>query len=177
MQILSLRDLLGGGTPDLTPASAMLAAQQAQLDCTGITHLDPEQLTALFAACPADWERADLERVLVSATVSAPLSQQINDWLARRLGHTTAPSHPAAVPPTAPAAAASTPDAPGKRQGIAIREAIAQALINDLQGPCGGPTEIIDERNVRGRYIVGLLAPKGQSAIPVSYTHLRAHET
>ncbi len=167
MQILSLRDLLGGGTPDLTPASAMLAAQQAQLDCTGITHLDPEQLTALFAACPADWERADLERVLVSATVSAPLSQQINDWLARRLGHTTAPSHPAAVPPTAPAAA-STPDAPGKRQEIAIREAIAQALINDLQGPCGGPTEIIDERNVRGRYIVGLLAPKGQSAIPES---------
>jgi hypothetical protein len=35
----------------------------------------------------------------------------------------------------------------------------------DLLGPAGGPHEV-DERNVRDRYIVGLLAPKGQTFIP-----------
>ena len=36
----------------------------------------------------------------------------------------------------------------------------------DLLGPAGGPHEEVEEPNVRGRYIVGLLAPKGQTAVP-----------
>ncbi len=38
--------------------------------------------------------------------------------------------------------------------------------MRDLLGPAGGPEEVISERNVRGRYLVGMLAPKGQSALP-----------
>ncbi len=39
-------------------------------------------------------------------------------------------------------------------------------VLRDLLGPAGGEEEELDERNVRGRYILGLLAPKGQSALP-----------
>jgi hypothetical protein len=42
----------------------------------------------------------------------------------------------------------------------------------DLLGPADGEHEEIHEANVRGRYIVGLLAPKGQSIIPDDDDHL-----
>lgn len=49
---------------------------------------------------------------------------------------------------------------------MAIRAELQGAVLKDLLGPAGGPEEIVDERNVRGRYILGLLAPKGQTALP-----------
>ncbi|HMR67759.1 MAG TPA: helicase, partial [Anaerolineae bacterium] len=45
----------------------------------------------------------------------------------------------------------------------AMLEAMVRA---DLLGPAGGPAEIVDERNVRDRYIVGRLAPRGQRLLP-----------
>ena len=40
------------------------------------------------------------------------------------------------------------------------------SFVADLLGPAGGEEEIVDEPYVRDRYILGLLAPKGQSVIP-----------
>ncbi len=48
----------------------------------------------------------------------------------------------------------------------ALRDALYDAAVRDLLGPAGGAEEVISERNVRGRYLVGMLAPKGQSALP-----------
>ena len=42
---------------------------------------------------------------------------------------------------------------------LQLRAELEAMVINDLLGPAGGPTEIITERNVRGRYVLGLLAP------------------
>jgi hypothetical protein len=39
-------------------------------------------------------------------------------------------------------------------------------VVKDLLGPAGGPEEELAEDSVRSRYIVGLLAPKGQTALP-----------
>lgn len=47
-----------------------------------------------------------------------------------------------------------------------IRDELESAVIADLLGPAGGPGEIVPERNVRDRYLVGLLAPRGQSTHP-----------
>ena len=47
-----------------------------------------------------------------------------------------------------------------------LRTRLHQLVINDLLGPAGGEDEIVDEASVRSRYIVGMLAPKGQSAMP-----------
>ena len=47
-----------------------------------------------------------------------------------------------------------------------IRSELHDLVLRDLLGPAGGPDEIVDESYVRDRYILGLLAPKGQSVIP-----------
>lgn len=47
-----------------------------------------------------------------------------------------------------------------------LRTQLHQMVVADLLGPAGGSTEELDEDSVRSRYIVGLLAPRGQSALP-----------
>src|SRR5204863_3984657 len=42
-------------------------------------------------------------------------------------------------------------------------------VVRDILGPAGGPAEIIDEPTVRGRYLVGMLAPRSSSGIPEEY--------
>ena len=49
---------------------------------------------------------------------------------------------------------------------LELRAMLEEMVCNDLLGPAGGPEEVIDERNVRDRYIVGRLAPRGQSILP-----------
>ena len=49
---------------------------------------------------------------------------------------------------------------------VQIRQELQRLVLNDLLGPAGGKEEIIDELYVRDRYILGLLAPRGQSALP-----------
>jgi hypothetical protein len=147
-------------TTSLVTASKQLVEQQARLDCTGVQQLTSEQLSALFAAMPSDWEMSDLRAVIVESTLSEALTKQLAAYIDARLGRTE-------EPPTAESSSAEEgeEEAPG-RSGVELRRDLEQALINDLCGPCGGPEEIVDEPNVRGRYVVGLLAPKGQSAIP-----------
>ncbi|MGB0384707.1 MAG: DISARM system helicase DrmA [Ardenticatenaceae bacterium] len=50
-----------------------------------------------------------------------------------------------------------------------LREMLYEAAVRDLLGPADGPNEVVSERNVRGRYLVGLLAPKGHSALPEAF--------
>jgi hypothetical protein len=47
-----------------------------------------------------------------------------------------------------------------------IRQELQDLILRDLLGPAGGEEEIVDETYVRDRYILGLLAPSGQSVIP-----------
>ena len=49
---------------------------------------------------------------------------------------------------------------------LEIRTQLHQMIVADLLGPAGGENEELDEDSVRSRYIVGLLAPRGQSALP-----------
>ena len=46
-----------------------------------------------------------------------------------------------------------------------IRAELEEMVLKDLLGPAGGPEEIVAEPAVRGRYILGILAPKGQTAL------------
>ncbi len=49
---------------------------------------------------------------------------------------------------------------------LELRDMLEDMVRKDLLGPAGGPEEEIDERTVRSRYIVGLLAPRGQRLEP-----------
>lgn len=46
-----------------------------------------------------------------------------------------------------------------------LRAELETLVVKDLLGPAGGPTEIVAEPTVRGRYILGILAPKGQTVL------------
>jgi len=50
-----------------------------------------------------------------------------------------------------------------------LRDRLEHLVIADLLGPVGGLEELVDERSVRGRYLVGMLAPRGSSGIPEEY--------
>ena len=45
---------------------------------------------------------------------------------------------------------------------LQLRAKLEAMVRRDLLGPAGGPEEEVDERAVRGRYILGLPAPRGQ---------------
>ena len=49
---------------------------------------------------------------------------------------------------------------------INIRQELLDIVLKDLRGPAEGPEEIIKEQTVRDRYVLGLLAPKGQTPLP-----------
>jgi hypothetical protein len=53
-----------------------------------------------------------------------------------------------------------------------IRAELLQAVHLDLLGPAGGPEEEIDERSVRDRSLVGMLAPKRQELSPEEFDEL-----
>jgi hypothetical protein len=46
---------------------------------------------------------------------------------------------------------------------LQLRAKLEEMVLNDLLGPAGGPEEEIAERNVRDRYLVGVLAPRVQA--------------
>jgi hypothetical protein len=50
---------------------------------------------------------------------------------------------------------------------IKIRQELLEIVLKDLRGPANGVEEIITEQTVRDRYILGLLAPKGQTPLPL----------
>lgn len=49
---------------------------------------------------------------------------------------------------------------------VQIRRELQNLILRDLLGPAGDEEEIVYEAYVRDRYILGLLAPRGQSVIP-----------
>src|SRR5919206_3977701 len=53
-----------------------------------------------------------------------------------------------------------------------IRDELLQTVLLDLIGPAHGPDEELDERNVRDRYLVGMLAPKRQELSPEEFDEL-----
>jgi hypothetical protein len=57
-----------------------------------------------------------------------------------------------------------------------IRAELQELILRDLLGPAGGEEEIVDEQYVRDRYILGLLAPKGQNVIPEEQEDLAVAE-
>src|SRR5947209_16991085 len=49
---------------------------------------------------------------------------------------------------------------PRRSSPISLRGELERMVVADLLGPAGGEAEELDERNVRDRYLVGVLAPR-----------------
>src|SRR5262249_30348880 len=55
---------------------------------------------------------------------------------------------------------------------VQLRTMLEELVLLDLLGPAAGPEEELDERNVRDRYLVGMLAPKRQELSPEEFDEL-----
>jgi len=53
-----------------------------------------------------------------------------------------------------------------RKTPLELRTELHKMVVADLLGPAGGEEETVEEATVRSRYVVGLLAPKGQTAVP-----------
>ncbi|KAB8145744.1 helicase [Chloroflexia bacterium SDU3-3] len=155
---MRLAAILPQGQGALNTIGVQLAQRRVRLDCSDVPELDPAQLEFLLAAIPADWDFLELDEVIDTQTLSPGLAAQLLSWVHRRAGRAL-PATP--LPPSPP----TQPPHPAPPVAI-LRERLEQLVIADLLGPSGGPEEIIDERTVRGRYMVGILAPRSQSRLP-----------
>ena len=64
-------------------------------------------------------------------------------------------------------------DLPLVRDEAYVRDLLHEALVMDLLGPAGGPHEIVEDTDVRDRYLVGKLAPSGdREGLPEKYVEL-----
>jgi len=59
------------------------------------------------------------------------------------------------------------------RSAKAIRDELMECVRKDLLGPAGGPKEEVDERRVRDRYLVGMLAPRRQVVAALAFRDSR----
>ena len=57
---------------------------------------------------------------------------------------------------------------PAKPTPRQLRSKLEEMVVNDLLGPAAGENEELTERNVRDRYVVGVLAPRRQAALALS---------
>ncbi len=158
MTTIKLNDLIGVGPDALASAGKRLASREAILDCTDVAALQPADLDRLLGTIPVDWDFAEIGEVIDPQTLTSSLADQLAAWIDQRAGRP--------LPGAAPSPATTTPPPYASAE---LRERLEDAVLRDLLGPAGGPDEIVDERTVRGRYLVGMLAPKGQSGLPEEY--------
>ena len=68
---------------------------------------------------------------------------------------------------------ASPDDLPTIRDEAYVRDLLHETLVMDLLGPAGGPYEVVEDTDVRDRYLVGKLAPgRDREAPPEKYADL-----
>jgi hypothetical protein len=151
------------------------------LDCREVGALSPEHLTDLLSALPPSWDVVELGDVIVVDSLSEQLAAQLIDWMQQRHGRTPSsaalPSEPEEHSAPAEPSSAALPSEPEEHSApaepssanVPLRDQLEQLVIRDLLGPANGPNEIIAERTVRGRYLVGMLAPRNSSGIPEEY--------
>ncbi|HEX9374577.1 MAG TPA: hypothetical protein VF897_26410, partial [Roseiflexaceae bacterium] len=178
---LKLATIVRDGPAALSEAGMGMAQRQIVLDCDHVTSLLPEQLEFLLAAIPPNWDFAELGEVVDAQTLSPTLAEQLATWIDRRPGRKSnnqptesGAASAAPAPETEPfASEARNPDTgiqpPEPYPSAILRDRLERLVISDILGPAGGPDEIIGEQSVRGRYLVGMLAPRGSSGIPEEY--------
>ncbi len=194
MNRMTLSRILKGGPGAISEMSRCLARGEIILDGGGVESLAPEHLEFLLADIPTSWDIAELGEVIDATTLSPALGDQIIAWLDRRHGRepeisgTAAESEPdgsrkgaktqseqdaadlsdlAAVPE--PARLPGLSDLAAVREPARLRDQLEDLVVRQLLGPWGGPEEVLDEATVRGRYLVGMLAPRASSGIPEEY--------
>ena len=173
MNRIKLASVLKNGPGAIAEIGGRLANGEITLDGGGVESLAPEQIEFLLAAIPTTWDIAELGEVIDATTLSPALGDQLLAWLDRRHGREPGIGDRVqgigAIEPT-PDTLSSMPNAQSPVPHTpSLRDQLEDLVIRQLLGPWGGPEEVVDESTVRGRYLVGMLAPRASSGIPEEY--------
>lgn len=84
--VFKLQDLLQQGDAALAAASSLLGQNMAVINCDGVEFLTPGQMDLLFAEVPEDCDFLKLTQVLEPSSLCDALANQLNDWIAQRVG-------------------------------------------------------------------------------------------
>jgi len=93
---IKLQDLLQQNEVAIAATSTLIGQGLATLDCTGISSLTPEQITALFSHMPTDRDATNLSEIFNPETLNETLKEQLTNFLNQRLGKT--PNSPLSTP-------------------------------------------------------------------------------
>ena len=178
MNRIKLTSVIRSGPGAIIEIAGRLARGELVLDGSGVEALAPEHLEFLLAAIPASWDVAELGAVIDAETLSHALGEQLLAWLDRRHGREPEEiSRKAAEPQSRDvdshdlsglaALREASGGEPDRRPDL--RDQLEDLVVRQLLGPWGGPEEVLDEATVRGRYLVGMLAPRASSGIPEEY--------
>ncbi|MEN9935510.1 MAG: hypothetical protein RLZZ387_2089, partial [Chloroflexota bacterium] len=189
MIAVKLSAVLRQGPAAIAETGARMAQRRVTLDCSGVERMEPDQIEFLFAGIPAHWDFVELGEVIDATSLPPALAEQLTEWVHRRHGRepvadegesqASSAEEPLAVPSDDHTAEpgdssehpspATEPSSPEPYSSAVLRERLERLVVNELLGPADGPQEIIDERSVRSRYLVGMLAPRGSSGVPEEY--------
>jgi hypothetical protein len=181
---IKLSTVLDAGPGAIGAMSGRIARSEVILDGSGVDTLAPEQLEFLLADIPPSWDTAELGEVIDAPTLSPNLGTQLLTWLDRRHGRdqgsgTRVQGSGSQAQDIEVASGDPIPD-PGSRipepksripepRPPILRDQLEDLLVRQILGPWDGPEELVAEPSVRGRYLVGMLAPRGGSALPEAY--------
>ncbi len=87
-----LHDLLQQGDEAMKPFLMLIGQGSAEIDCTGVDCLEPEQLDLLFAYAPDNWDIADLWPIINVDTLTDTFATQLEEWINQRRGRPAEPS-------------------------------------------------------------------------------------
>lgn len=85
---IKLQELLQQNEVAIAATSTLIGQGLATLDCTGISSLTPEQITALFSHIPPDWDATNLSEIFNPETLNESLKEQLINFINQRLGKT-----------------------------------------------------------------------------------------
>lgn len=83
-----LQELLQQSEEAMKPFLMLIGQGSAEIDCSGVDELEPEQLDLLFSNAPDTWDMADLWAIVNVDTLSDSLATQLENWVNQRQGRT-----------------------------------------------------------------------------------------
>jgi hypothetical protein len=152
-------------TIDLYELNRRVLDGEVVLDWSAVQSADTDALGALLADI-------DPRRHAVALGLHT-LPEGLESTVAPFLDTPTDPEVPAAAEPERPigeagtaVADASAPYVLAPKSRHTLRAEFEQAVLRDLLGPAGGAQEEVNESSMRDRYLVGMLAPRGDPLPP-----------
>ena len=151
-------------TIDLYEINRRVLDGEVVLDWSDVQITDKDALASLLEGVDATRDAVALGFQSLPVGLAKRLAPFVSVPTASEPGAGTGSEPP--PPGVALAGSAVTPPVLARPSKRSLRSELEQAVLRDLLGPAGGPEEEVNESSLRDRYLVGMLAPRGNPLPP-----------